>query len=140
MRLRGPNVGPPYTVASLLPYPILTVAAGFLLVSLAENKTLVGWFFSTPLLRLVGRLSYSLYLLHVSIIMFLVERLAMPSGTIAFNLAYAAICVPVALMLYYGWERWFLKLKDHLKPAIGPWPAIVIWTALGIGGIIYFAG
>jgi peptidoglycan/LPS O-acetylase OafA/YrhL len=90
-------------------------------------------------MRLIGRPSYSLYLVHVSIIMFLVERMAMSSGTFAFNLAYVGVCLPTALAMHYGWERWFLKLKDHLKPSVGPWPAIAMWTAVGVGATAYLA-
>jgi peptidoglycan/LPS O-acetylase OafA/YrhL len=105
-----------------------------LLVPLVQNETVYsGWLPSRPM-RWIGDISYSLYLIHVIILMTLVERFAMPSGTRAFNAVYFPACLIVAASFTLG-EDWIRKHKERFKPRIVPWPAIIMWAAFGLGAL-----
>ena len=139
LRLWGPIVWPPYDPLTLLPYPILAVASSLLLVSLVSpNQTFFGSVLSGVTLRFIGKLSFSLYLVHVLIITILRDTIGMTFGGLWFNVAFAMLCLPIAGIFYYCVERPFLKIKAHLGPVLIPWPAIIIWTAIAIGLVRFF--
>ena len=48
-------------------------------------------------------------------------------------------CFAIACALYYGVERPFLLIKNHIKPGGFPWPTILIWSVLLIGTVRYFS-
>jgi peptidoglycan/LPS O-acetylase OafA/YrhL len=139
LRLWGPIVWPPYNLLTLLPYPILAIASPLLLVSLiAPNQTKVSAFLSSAPSSFVGRLSFSLYLVHVLIVTFLRDTLGMTFGGLWFNLWFVVLCLPVAAVLYFAIERPVLRIKERAKPTCIPWPAILIWSAMMFGAIRYF--
>jgi peptidoglycan/LPS O-acetylase OafA/YrhL len=138
LRLWGPSVGPPYTVSSLLPYPLLAIASAGLLISVAQNETMFGSFLSSRPMRWVGDLSYSLYLIHIIIIMALVERFAMPSATWEFNIIYFPTCLAIAFLLRSA-DTWIQgRLKRKVQLIGSRWPAILMWSLLALGLLNFF--
>jgi peptidoglycan/LPS O-acetylase OafA/YrhL len=110
-----------------------------LLVSVAApHSTAFTSFLSSPTMRLIGRLSFSLYLVHVLIITALRDSVGLPVGGFWYNLCFAALCIPVAACLYYGIERPALKIKSHLGPVSVQWPATLIWSLLTAGAVRFF--
>jgi peptidoglycan/LPS O-acetylase OafA/YrhL len=66
--------------------------------------------------RLVSRLSYSLYLVHYPLLpLSIAIAEASARSTAAFWLAYATLSFAIAALLHYGVERPFLMLKDRLE-------------------------
>ncbi|MHC2384351.1 acyltransferase family protein [Bradyrhizobium liaoningense] len=139
LRFWGPIVWAPYSPWTLLPYPLLAVAGPLLLVSVAiSSETFLGAVLASKPLRFIGRLSYSLYLLHVLIITKLLDLFGMTFGGFWFYLCFAGLCLPLASALHYGVERPFLQLKSHVKATAVPWPAALIWSLMMIGTIRFF--
>lgn len=133
LRLWGPSVGPPYTVSSLLPYPLLAISSTGLLMSVAQNKTMFSSFLSSTPMRWVGDLSYSLYLIHIIIIMTLVERFAMPSATWRFNLIYFPTCLASAILVRSA-DTWIqVRLRRNVQLIGIRWPAMLMWSLFALG-------
>jgi peptidoglycan/LPS O-acetylase OafA/YrhL len=138
LRLWGPSVGPPYSLSSLLPYPILGIAAAGLLMSVAQNQTLFDSILSSAPMKWVGDLSYSLYLIHITVIMALVERLAMPSATWRFNLIYFPTCLAVAFLLRWA-DTWIQdRLRRNVQLIGIRWPAMLMWSLFVLGLLNFF--
>lgn len=139
LRLWGPIVFPPYDPWTLLPYFLLSIAGPALLISVAApHATEFKRFLSSAVMRALGTISFSLYLVHVLIIMVLRDWVGLTVGGIWYNLSFAVICPPIALFLYYGIEKPVLTMKAQLKSATIIWPSILIWTLLLVGTIRYF--
>jgi peptidoglycan/LPS O-acetylase OafA/YrhL len=139
LRLWGPIVWPPYNPWTLLPYALLSVAGPALLVSVATpHSTAFNSFLSSWVMRRIGILSFSLYLVHVLIITALRDSFGLSVGGLWYDLWFAALCLPVAMVLYYGVELRFLNIKKIMKSSPRIWPATLIWTLLLIGAVRYF--
>jgi peptidoglycan/LPS O-acetylase OafA/YrhL len=123
--------------AQTIGYSILSLAFSLaVLLTVLPTTGLVGMIMrvlsSTPL-RLVGRYSYGMYVLHLPLHVFftgpLFHRLA-PQPTVAESLGYAAgmtlVSFALAALSYELYEKRFLKLKHRLRPtwrAYTPGPA-----------------
>jgi peptidoglycan/LPS O-acetylase OafA/YrhL len=139
LRLWGPIVWPPYNPLTLLPYPLLAIAGPALLVSASASKqTPLNMILASAPLRFFGKLSFSLYLVHVLIITELQNLLGMTFGGAWINLFVIPLSLLAAAILYYGIERPFLMIKTKLKPTPVIWPSIIIWALLSIGAVRYF--
>jgi peptidoglycan/LPS O-acetylase OafA/YrhL len=135
----GSDIWPRYNPWTLLPYALLSVAGPMLLVSVAApHSTAFNSFLSSWTMRRIGALSFSLYLVHVLIITALRDSFALPVGGLRYDLWFAALCIPVAMALYYGVELRFLKIKKRMKSAPRVWPAVLIWSLLAIGMVRFF--
>ncbi|MFL6353927.1 MAG: acyltransferase family protein [Bryobacteraceae bacterium] len=98
----GSNVGFNHVVLYSL---TLLVAVGLLLWSLQE----VGWFpamLRWPVLRFIGRISYSMYLVHVCFIILAAQRFS--NRWVVFTISFAATLV-------YSTISWFVLEKPLLS-------------------------
>lgn len=131
----------PYPWFAPLSYALPAPACVLLLVGvLPVRQTIFSWVLSLPLMRYVGRLSYSLYLVHLYVLYtFIALSNFLERGEVLqYYVAYFSICFAAAQVSYHGVEQWFLKLKNrNIQPNFirYPWPAILTWMLI-ISGII----
>ena len=104
------------------------IAAAIFLVAIIYYRG-IQRFFETRVLVFFGKISYSLYLLHPSVVIFVYKvitpllqiqgeyRLLAAEGVIA-----ATLCFSLSALTYYGFERPFInlgkKLASRLKPSV----------------------
>jgi peptidoglycan/LPS O-acetylase OafA/YrhL len=111
-------------------YPMLAVLSGALVVSAVDESACsrTARFWSHPMLRLLGRYSYGLYIWHVLVIALLHERVYVYSGLdvmagshlpgyILFTGLALAVSLGVALASWYCVEAPFLALKRYVPSA-----------------------
>lgn len=137
LRVWTPMLWAPYHAWAFLPYFVLAVASSALLVSVsAPHRTVFNSVLSSRPMRLVGKLSFSLYLVHVLVLTKLGQVLGVMTG-VWYN-ALFAVAVFSAAGLLFGWEWIFLQLKKRIRPTSSPWPAIIIWGLLTAGTARFF--
>ena len=134
------TVFPPYSLLTLCTYAVLPFGAGLLLFSaLPLNRQPLDVFLSTAPMVWAGKLSYSLYLVHLPILFSLQfpNTSAVPRNVFFFVFAFA-----LAYCLYNAVEKPMLRLKDRVAPSAAkfPWPSMLTWGAIIIGLINYFRG
>lgn len=131
------TIFPPYLGYTALIYAMLPLGSALLIVTAIEE--IGGWWpailASVPM-RLIGRLSYSLYLVHPLSAMWLNSW---PETTARPFLILLATFVSAAA-LYFGIERPFLKLKGRTGEgqALYPLPIFFTVSAVSIGLVRYF--
>ncbi len=87
-------------------------AVGYLLIS---GPTLTSRMLCWKPLRYVGKVSYGLYVLHPIVFHFVMPRVHnLPVGLQL--LACFGATLLVATISWYGYESWFIRLKDKLAP------------------------
>jgi peptidoglycan/LPS O-acetylase OafA/YrhL len=104
-----------------LGYSLFSAAfAGCVLwVILFRGSAATNWLNARPL-QFIGKISYGIYLLQMPVGDFLsglghVSRSW--NGTVSCFLITGVLCVALATLSWYFWERPFLRLKDFLAPA-----------------------
>jgi peptidoglycan/LPS O-acetylase OafA/YrhL len=128
----GASLFPPYPAFTALAYAAVPVAGAVAMVTALGNNTLAMILSSLPL-RVIGILSYSIYMVHLGALD-LARALARSSGVVAYNLTALAIILALAATLYLAVERPMLRLKRRLPPgAAGPFPAIATIGAVSVG-------
>ncbi len=114
------HAGAPWIQISKFSFVTAFYAAliGLLLTSAPSPAT--RWLRSSPL-RFIGRISYGLYVFHPLVFAVVFPRL---SGTPALLRALAGLAATFALALlsWYGFERFFIGLKDRLAPERARFP------------------
>ena len=103
------GVHPPLGVLTLLP-TLGTVA--LILAGASANQSLVGRLLSTAPLRLIGRLSYSWYLWHWPMLVYLRELQSEPSLRLSMAVALASL-VPAAAT--YAWIESPIRFSARLR-------------------------
>lgn len=91
---------------------------GLLLTSAPSVAT--RWLRSAPL-RFVGRISYGLYVFHPVVYAFVFPRIAHQPALIR-AAAGTGATFALALLSWYGFERYFIGLKDRLAPERARFP------------------
>ena len=85
---------------------------GLLLITPSSVAT--AWLRSSPL-RFVGRISYGLYVFHPVVYAFVFPRMAARPAALR-ALVGVIVTFALALASWYGFERYFIALKDKLAP------------------------
>jgi peptidoglycan/LPS O-acetylase OafA/YrhL len=146
---------PPYRSYTALIYALLPLGGALLLVSIVQGidswwtATLISW----PMCY-IGRLSYSLYLVHLSVIIWITNwwpailtspglHIATWSGPYIVTFFYSLIVFGIfgiAMALHLGIERQFLKLKSRsvTTAALYPAPVVLTVSAVGAGIVLYW--
>ena len=70
---------------------------------------------SLPPLRFVGKVSYGLYVYHPFLFAYLLPHLGRHSASAQFSVCFAAL-LAVSTLSWYGYEVWFIRLKNKLAP------------------------
>ena len=87
----------------------------------------------------IGKLSYSIYLVHAIVL----HHLQAPSDArFSFNIFYVAFVLSTAFFLHTFIEKPVLQFKDRMIPGAKriPWPATLTLGAISIGLIAYLSG
>lgn len=113
-------------------YSALGLACGALLVigTVSPRTTLVGRITQSAFLRFLGRFSYSVYIFHVPIMLWLQDywvatgdSLAIHGskllGQVAFTLVGSSMSIAFAVFTWYAYEVHFLRLKRFFDPSRG---------------------
>ncbi len=109
---------------------LVSAQAALLLVWAARPGSAAGRYLRLAPARYVGRISYGLYVWHMPLTLVALHRPVyawLQGGWLAETaglLAFLAATLVVASASYYGFERWFLRLKDQrVPPPAAPAPA-----------------
>jgi peptidoglycan/LPS O-acetylase OafA/YrhL len=140
LRLWGTSAFPPYQSYAAIPYALIPFGGALLLISALPSSILVGKVLSSDVMRWIGKLSYSLYLVHLFVLN-QVQALNSPDPRqiVVYNIAFFLGVGCLALVLHYAIERPFLALKDRLgTERLGrqAWIPLLIWSAV-ISGTAY---
>lgn len=146
-KLWAPAIFAPYPWFAALAYALpATVCIPLLICILPNRQTVWSRLLSLPLMQYIGRLSYSLYLVHLYVLYSLLPPNGFPADrdSLRFVVIYISVCCALAQISYHGVELWFLRLKDEkirMKLIRYPWPAVLICTLLFIGftRLLFFA-
>jgi peptidoglycan/LPS O-acetylase OafA/YrhL len=134
------TVFPPYGPLAPYVYGALPFGAGLLLFSaLPFNQLPLDRFLSSGLMVWLGKLSYSIYMVHAVVL----SVLHVPRDTrFSFNILYVAVVLSTAFFLYTFVEKPALQLKARLTPSAVrvPWPAALTLGAISIGLVAYLMG
>ena len=134
------TVFPPYGPLAPFTYAALPFGAGLLLISaLPFNQLPLDRFLSSNLMVWIGKLSYSIYLVHAIVL----HHLQAPSDArFSFNIFYVAFVLSTAFFLHTFIEKPVLQFKDRMIPGAKriPWPATLTLGAISIGLIAYLSG
>jgi peptidoglycan/LPS O-acetylase OafA/YrhL len=134
LRLWGPIVFPPYDPWTLLPYPMLALGGGLLVATVVVSRqTVYSALLDSAPMRFIGKLSYSLYLVHVLIITFVLDDLHLKFMSFWCDFWFITLCVTSAMILYRTIELPALELKSRLAPTAFRWAAVLTWSLLLIG-------
>jgi peptidoglycan/LPS O-acetylase OafA/YrhL len=96
----------------LLQPPLIALLAGVIVLGAVQLAGVA--MPMQPPFTWLARLSYSLYLIHYPLIP-MAMALAQPHGSTAFWTWYLAASLGAALLLHFGVERPFLRLRDRLR-------------------------
>lgn len=91
---------------------VVECAAAFVLLAILQRRGAVYEMLSAPVLTVLGRLSYGIYLWHYPVVRYLRADLPWP----AVVLLGLAISAALAALSYYTIERWALRRRDA-RPA-----------------------
>jgi peptidoglycan/LPS O-acetylase OafA/YrhL len=134
-RAWGASLFPPYPAFAALAYATVPVA-GTLAVLMALGDNAAAMILSSLPFRVIGILSYSIYMVHLGALE--IARLA-AADILMYNLVAVAITLALAAALYLVIERPALMLKRKLPPgAAGLFPVIATVGAVSIGLISHF--
>lgn len=96
-----------------------TLAAGFYVFAtglvLATRDTVAHRFLRSRAMRMIGRVSYGLYVFHPAVFQLLEPHLARFSWAIRAAISFGTVFV-VALVSWYAFEKRFVDLKDRFAP------------------------
>jgi len=114
-------------------YALLPVGAGLVLFSaLPLNRQPFDTLLASPPMVWIGKLSYSIYLVHLIVI-----HNAKPPDPdrFALNVFLAIFVLAVAFLLHKCIELPVLQLKDRIRPGTAkvPWPAVLTLGAMAFG-------
>jgi peptidoglycan/LPS O-acetylase OafA/YrhL len=142
LRLWGTSAFPPYQSYAAIPYALIPFGGGLLLISALPSSIGVGKVLSSGVMRWIGKLSYSLYLVHLFVLN-QVQALNSPDlrQIVVYNVAFFFGVGCFALVLHYAIERPFLALKDRLgveRLGRQAWIPLLIWSVI-ITGTGYIA-
>ncbi|MEO8724547.1 MAG: acyltransferase [Acidobacteriaceae bacterium] len=90
----------------------LTALCGAALIALCLREGITQRLFQNQVLRFFGKYSYGLYVWHAFVYAGLRSHLTIHFGALLADLGCVVISVAIALVSYYGFEKWFLRLKD----------------------------
>ena len=97
-----------FTLASCL----YAATVGYVVVS---GSSISNRLLSIKPLRFVGKVSYGLYVFHPYVFSYLLPRVRQYSTAVQFLACFAA-SLAVSTMSWYGYERWFIQLKNKFAP------------------------
>jgi peptidoglycan/LPS O-acetylase OafA/YrhL len=134
----GSSLFPPYPAFAALAYAAMPVAGALAMLTALGDNALAAALSSLPL-RIVGVLSYSIYMVHLGALkMAKAAAEALDADILGYNLLAVAIILALAVALYLMIERTALLFKRRLPPGTqGPWPAIASVGLVTIGLIRY---
>lgn len=66
-------------------------------------------------LRFIGKVSYGLYVFHPAVFLFLLPRVRQMSVELQVLICFGATLL-VAVISWYGYESWFIRLKEKFAP------------------------
>jgi peptidoglycan/LPS O-acetylase OafA/YrhL len=106
---------------SLALYPVCAMIAGCLVLLSIDERSVVRRTLSRPVLVFLGTISFGLYVFHVMaihltawLIVFFNIRIEAPGWYYILVFASAlGITIGFATLSWFGYERWFLRLKGH---------------------------
>jgi peptidoglycan/LPS O-acetylase OafA/YrhL len=125
------TVFPPYSALAPYIYALLPFGAGLLLFSaLPFNRQPLDVFLSSGPMVQIGKLSYSLYLVHLPVLMALNFPIDRP---ISYNIFFFVFVFATAYCLHTLIEKPVLLLKDHIAPTT---ERLKLPTALTVGLIL----
>jgi peptidoglycan/LPS O-acetylase OafA/YrhL len=134
-RAWGASLFPPYPAFTALAYAAVPVA-GTLAVLMALGNNVAAMILSSLPFRVVGILSYSIYMVHLGALE--IAKLA-GADVLMYNLLAVATTLALAAALYLVVERPALMLKRKLPPgAAGPFPVTATVGAVSIGLMFHF--
>lgn len=137
LRLWAPAVFPPYPKDAWVPYALLPIASLLLLICALplSNSPVTKLLSSAPFVA-VGRMSYTLYLVHLFALFQLLG--SNPHAKIkTLNMGFFALTILLAVGMHYCIEQ-PLRLKQYSKRLSEILrPAFVVWFLLLIGGARY---
>jgi len=134
------TIFPPHGPLAPYTYAALPFGAGLILFSaLPFNNQPFDIFLSSKPMVSIGKLSYSIYLVHLPVLFSLQvpDRHAFP-----LNLFVAVFVLSIAFSLYSAVEKPALQLKNRIAPRAARyrWPAILTWGAIITGMMVYLRG
>jgi peptidoglycan/LPS O-acetylase OafA/YrhL len=138
LRLWGSSAFPPYPNYAAVPYALTPFAGALILIAiLPYSQTILTRFLSSVVIRTIGDLSYSLYLVHIFVLN-QVQRLNLPHVVqfVIYNAAFLCGVFLLALALHYAIERPFLILKNNVNvESIGKccWAPLLVWSMVMSG-------
>ncbi|TWR31462.1 acyltransferase [Mucilaginibacter pallidiroseus] len=99
----------------------LSILSALLIANLCESQTSVLSFKGSGL-KFIGKISYGIYLLHkypLFLTFYLVKRYLPDAGPVSQNLIFyfgsMVLIIALATVSYYGYERYFLRLKTRFQ-------------------------
>jgi peptidoglycan/LPS O-acetylase OafA/YrhL len=128
---RGIGQSPGYVIFGTALFSLLYGSLLILAASAAEGA-LMNRFFAHPLLRVYGKYSYAVYLLHLPLLIIVAGKIFHPSwlhvgnsilpGLLVFYLITFSASLGVAWLSWNVMEKHFLKLKDYFPMESRPEP------------------
>jgi peptidoglycan/LPS O-acetylase OafA/YrhL len=101
-------------------FTVIALLIGLILMRLLSARSGPAlWFLESAPLVAVGRISYSLYLVHLPIILLFGPN-ELGLHTPGYTLLVTGLCLVAAVVCHWGVERPFLRLKDRMQaPPLG---------------------
>ena len=140
-KMWGLSLFPPYAAFAAMPYALLPVAGALIMVAVLPcNRTAVTNVLGNSVFSLVGKLSYSIYLVHV-IAITMALRVVDHTPTLLYNAVAILLTLVLAAILYVVVERPFMGIKNRISPRrLAPWPAVCSIALVSIGLLRYALG
>jgi peptidoglycan/LPS O-acetylase OafA/YrhL len=111
---------------------IISVLAAMIIVNLCEPQTSV-LSFGNSKLKFIGKISYGIYLLHkypLFLVFYLVKKYMATSGmfwqNIVTYIATIILVIALASLSYFGFERYFLRIKSRFQKITQNKPALYL--------------
>jgi peptidoglycan/LPS O-acetylase OafA/YrhL len=129
-RAWGASLFPPYPAFAGASYAAVPLAGAIAVLTALGNNVPAMILSSVPF-RIIGTLSYSIYVVHLTAIDL---ARGLRSDLLIFNMAALGITVLLGAALYFIIERPALRLRHRLPPnAAGPLPIIASVGAVSVG-------